>query len=277
MRKFGQVAVAALAMTLFASAAEARRGGAVWMDSQQLHFVANTTVSNGTGGTLALCHMSTKSHIFQVGLWRTMESYALSFNGCKGDSYTPVTASRMERMLADGDVPAGLPVAPKMTRAEAISGFSGLALAGAVIAILGLFKLLKLMGRSRRQSAIRGATGFGKRVLDVMCHAAKADGHVDPEEVSLIAFASQRLTGSAYPAEQIEKLIGMAGSRLSDDDFRAFGTGLNARQRETLMRGALMVTISDGQISQSEKGFLARLAASLKISGPEMQGMLRSL
>ncbi|MCK5744852.1 MAG: TerB family tellurite resistance protein, partial [Oricola sp.] len=62
-----------------------------------------------------------------------------------------------------------------------------------------------------------------------------------------------------------------------DDEFRAFGAGLDAHQRETLMRGALMVTVSDGTITQSEKGFLARLAASLGISALEMQGMLRSL
>ncbi|MCO6383258.1 MAG: TerB family tellurite resistance protein [Vannielia sp.] len=278
MRKLGYVAaVAALAFTATSHEAEARRGGAVWMDSQQLHFVAPTSMGNGTGGVMALCHLSTKSHLFQIGFFRKMESYALSYDNCTSERYVPVEPARMESMIAQGLVPASLPVEPNMQVAQVVSGFAGSAAIGATIALMGLLKLLRAAGRRRRRGAMTGANGFAQRVLDVMCHAAKADGVVDPEEVNLIAFASQKLTGTAYSPDQIERLIGMAGTKVSDAEFRAFGEGLNAHQRETLMRGALMVTVSDGTITQSEKGFLARLAATLQISGPEVQGMLRSL
>lgn len=279
MRKLGYIPVAAvLALAATSHEAEARRGlGAIWMDSHQLHFVAPTTISNGTGGRMALCHLSKKSHIFQVGFWRTLEGYALSYEGCQGERYIPVAPERMARMIGAGEVPEALPVEPKMQLAQVVSGFAGSAAIGATLGLMGLLKLIAGARRRRRRNAMTGADGFGQRVLDVMCHAAKADGVVDPEEVSLIAFASQKLTGLAYPSEQIERLIGMAGTRISDEEFRAFGEGLNAHQKETLMRGALMVTVSDGTISQSEKGFLARLAATLGISALEMQGMLRSL
>lgn len=278
MRRFGFLAAAAaLAFTATAHEAEARRGGGAIMHSQQLHFVTHTTTGNGAGGRMALCHLSEKSHIFGVGFWRSMEGYALSYADCTGEQYVPLSPERMARMIASGEVPESLPVEPNMQMAQVVSGFAGTAAIGATLGLFGLLKLLATGRRRRRRAAMTGANGFGQRVLDVMCHAAKADGVVDPEEVKLIAFASQKLTGSAYPAEQIERLIGMAGVKISDDEFRAFGAGLDAHQRETLMRGALMVTVSDGTITQSEKGFLARLAASLGISALEMQGMLRSL
>lgn len=279
MRKFGIVAAtAALALTASSDEAQARRGGgAIWMESQQLHFVAPTNISSGNGNAMALCHLSTKHHIFQIGFWRSMNGYALSYDGCNGERFVPVDTARLERMIAAGDVPAGLPAEPKMQTAQLVTGFAGSAALGATFGLFGLLKMLRAAGRRRRRNAMTGAGGFAQRVLDVMCHAAKADGVVDPEEVKLIAFASEKLTGSAYSPDQIEQLIGMAGTKVSDDDFKAFGEGLDARQRETLMRGALMVTVSDGTISHSEKGFLARLAASLGISALEMQGMLRSL
>jgi len=278
MRKLGIIAVAALSVTLMADRAEARRGGgAIWMESQQLHLAAPTRISSGNGNSMALCHLSTKHHIFQLGFWRSLDGYALSYTGCTGERYVPVDAARMQRMRDAGEVPADLPVEPQMQTAQLVSGFAGTAALGATFGLFGLLKLIASARRRRRRNAMTGATGFGQRVLDVMCHAAKADGIVDPEEVKLIAFASQKLTGTAYPDEQITRLIGMAGDRLSNEEFRAFGEGLSAQQKETLMRGALMVTVSDGTISQSEKGFLARLAASLGISSIEMQGMLRSL
>ncbi|MGR3793774.1 tellurite resistance TerB family protein [Vannielia sp. SX4] len=278
MRKFGTIAAAALlALTAMSHEAEARRGGGAIMESEQLHFVALTRTGNGAGGQMALCHLSTKSHFFGIGLWRSMESYALSYDNCTGQQYIPISPERMQAMLRAGDVPPSLPVEPKMQIPQLVTGFAGTAGIGATFALFGLIKLFAGMRRRRRRNAMTGATGFAQRVLDVMCHAAKADGVVDPEEVKLIAFASQKLTGAAYPADQIERLIGMAGTKVSDEEFRAFGAGLNAHQKETLMRGALMVTVSDGTITQSEKGFLARLAATLGISALEMQGMLRSL
>ncbi|SIN78537.1 TerB family tellurite resistance protein [Vannielia litorea] len=278
MRKFGPIAAsAALALTVTGHEAEARRGGGFIMESEQLHFVAHTTTGNGAGGQMALCHLSKKSHILELGFWRSMQSYALSYDNCTGQKYIPLAPERMAAMLQSGEAPGNLPVEPRMQVAQVVTGFAGSAAIGATVALMGLLKLFAGLRRRRRRNAMTGANGFAQRVLDVMCHAAKADGVVDPEEVKLIAFASQKLTGLAYPAEQIERLIGMAGSKISDDEFRAFGQGLNAHQRETLMRGALMVTVSDGTITQSEKGFLARLAATLGISALEMQGMLRSL
>ncbi|MBS8226923.1 TerB family tellurite resistance protein [Vannielia litorea] len=278
MQKLGvAAAVALVALSATAHEAEARRGGGAVMVSEQLHFVAPTRVGNGSGGQMALCHLTKKHHFFGIGLWREMESYALSYEMCTGAQYVPLSSERMARLVAAGEVPADLPVEPRMQVAQLVSGFAGSAAIGATLGLFGLTSLLAAGRRRKRRKAMTGANSFAQRVLDVMCHAAKADGVVDPEEVKLIAFASEKLTGTAYSAAQIERLIGMAATKVTDAEFKAFGTGLDAHQRETLMRGALMVTVSDGTISQSEKGFLARLAASLQISGIEMQGMLRSL
>lgn len=121
------------------------------------------------------------------------------------------------------------------------------------------------------------AEGFGQRMLDVMCHAARTDGEITPEKVALIAWAGQKLAGTAFTARQIRMAAAGAATGLGFPAFRAFGAGLDAAQRETLMRGALTITVPGGTLTRGEQSFLARLAVTLGLSAGQVQVMLRSL
>ncbi|MCY1125735.1 TerB family tellurite resistance protein [Frigidibacter sp. RF13] len=125
--------------------------------------------------------------------------------------------------------------------------------------------------RRRRNKGKRGrlmgdVTPAVRVMIEVLCHAAKADGQIDDREVSVIANIIPQLTGTPVSREIVAEMARLADPRLSPSGFKAFGKGLRSEQRELIVQSALMVVSADGQVSPKEQAFISGLVQGLEIT-----------
>lgn len=277
MRFLTLCASALIFAMFFGDEAQAKRAGGVWGHSEQMSLIAPTDIQDDTGQTLALCHLTKKNHVLFAGIWRSSIGYVLAPNGCDSDSYYSLSAERLEIGKLTGNFPSELPDQPEMSTADMISGFWGL---GAFAILLGAI-LLKSRARAQRKAQRYAAMGdvqpAALQAMDAMCHAAKADGRLDPSEIAMMADIAKQMTGDVFDEARIRSMFDMTEAKPTDAQFAAFGKGLTAEQKRLVMRAALMIVGADGTLANDENIFVQKLARGLSISVDEVKLMFQSM
>lgn len=260
---------AILALTIqfsFSQQAEARGIPIVYGTDDALTLIETTKIAGPNDAPMALCHYTSKYHLFYLGFWRTSHGYALTSDNCGGSAYYDITASDFETAQAEGLISADLPAKPKMSMNEIGSGFAGLG----IIALIVLFFAFKMIAGARRKAARKAEMGdipkAAAQILDAMCHAAISDGSVDDSEIVQIADIAQQMTGETFGAERIRTIITKASKTPSDAEIKAFGAGLAPDQQELLVKAVYTIIAADGQVSGGEKEFFIKTAQALMIS-----------
>lgn len=274
MRIFHSAALAAALSICTATHADAGRGAST---TEALVFVAPTEIPGPDGSNLSLCMLTeTQSKLF-INFWRSAEGYGLAENKCKTDSYFGMDAATLADAQAQGLIAASIPAEPKLTLSQMLNGMWGLGLLAGLLIFAGVGYLNKSRLKSARHAAMGGASPQALRVLDIMCHAAKADGAVDASEIAAIAQTAQQLTGEAFATEQVAQMIQLSEKDLSDGDFKALGKGLSEEGKRLALRGALMVVAADGAVAQSEQAFIGGLSRALGVDGTEVGRIFEQL
>lgn len=263
-----------LAAIAAASPAEARRGSSA--TTQDLVFVAPTEWSDGAGKPLSLCILTETKSKFFVNFWISAESYALATRRCETDSFYDFDATAMADARAEGWLPVGLPKTPQLTLAQKAQGFWGWGIVAGFVLFGGLSKLGGFAARGKRRQALRQVDSFTERAAQVMGMAAAADGRLDKEEVATICSVLERITGTSYPAEVVVDIIRNAGDGSISADLSPLSRGMNADHRELLVKAALMVVASDGDISADESSFLSRLTTAMGLGQEQFNSIVDS-
>ncbi len=268
MRLILAIPLAALLQFFPTTNAEAR-GLILYGSQDKLHFVEQTRIPSGNGSTMALCRYSTKYHLFWTGFFRHVNEYALSDQGCNGDYYYGISSGEFIQAQNDGQISADLPVQPKLSFTEILTGFAG----SIVIGIIILFAIYGGVMTSRRQKARMEAMGdiphATKMVIDAMAHMARADGQVDDSEVTTIAEIARDLTGDDLDDSLVRKIVDLAEPNLADGNFVRFGAGLSTDQRRVVLKAVYLVAMSAGEFGADEQKFIGLLMNDLGLS-PEM-------
>lgn len=198
-----------------------------------------------------------------------MNEYALSDQGCNGDYYYGISSGEFIQAQNDGQISADLPVQPKLSFTEILTGFAG----SIVIGIIILFAIYGGVMTSRRQKARMEAMGdiphATKMVIDAMAHMARADGQVDDSEVTTIAEIARDLTGDDLDDSLVRKIVDLAEPNLADGNFVRFGAGLSTDQRRVVLKAVYLVAMSAGEFGADEQKFIGLLMNDLGLS-PEM-------
>ena len=148
---------------------------------------------------------------------------------------------------------------------EWAAGAWGFLVALASVAFLALLLLDRFRRRHARDRIVGSVSPFASRLIEVMCHVAKADGHIDNREVALIASIATSLSDEPVTDDDIRRCIDLSVSALVNYDYVAFGRGMNGEQKGRLLKGAVMVAAADGAIADQEGQFLSKLAGAFKI------------
>ncbi|WP_160175200.1 TerB family tellurite resistance protein [Ruegeria halocynthiae] len=276
--RFLTYCAAALFMTMFfGHEAHAKRGGGVSGTSEQMSLIAETEIQDDTGQTLALCHLTEKTHILFAGVWRSSKGYVLAPNGCDSDSFYRLSADKLELGKALGDFPSDLPDQPVMSLNDMISGFWGLGAIAILLAIAGVKTAGRSARKRQRQSEMGAAAPAAIQAMDAMCHAAKADGQLDTSEIAMMADIAKQMTGENFDDARIRRMYDMAEVKPTDAQFAAFGRGLSNEQKRLVMQATLMIVGADGNLAQSESVFVQKLAKGLNISVDEVKAMFQSM
>lgn len=268
---------AAITITFWNSdQAEARRGGG-WGTSESSSFVAETTITAADGQLLSLCHLTKKTHILFAGIWRSSIGYVLADNRCDTDGYYKVKPGFLAAAKLNGELAAEIPDQPSMSSNEIISGFWGLGAIAALI-IFGLVSAKKRKARADlRSSEMTGASPTAIKILDAMCHVAKADGRLNAGEIAMMADLSQQMTGTAFDSDRIRRMYDLAEAKLTSAQYKNFGKGLADGDKRMVMKAVLMMAGSDGNIDKKEMEFVQKLATGLKIGSNEVKAIFAGL
>jgi tellurite resistance protein len=276
--RFAILCAAALLLTMFSGQdAQAARGGGVWGTAEQMSLVAPTDITNNSGQPLALCHLTKKTHIMFAGVWRSSKGYVMAPNNCDSDNYYSVSAEQLAAGKALGKYPADLPDQPAMSIADIFSGFWGLG----VIALLLLVAVVKSARQAKRTAQRHAQMGdihpAALRAMDAMCHAAKADGRLDPSEITLMADIAKQITGETFDEARIRRMFDMAEAKPTEAQFAAFGTGLTSDQKRMVLQATVMIAAADGHMDQDETLFVQKLARGLGFNVDEFMTMLQAM
>ncbi|WP_394177443.1 DUF533 domain-containing protein [Yoonia maritima] len=271
MRAFLLGLLAVLFMSSAATTAEARRGGG--STSEELLFVSPTDLGSADS-PIALCHLVSTTSVIFVNFWRTVESYALAENGCATDSYFEFDATQLKAAQTAGLVPADIPVTPKLSIGQIAGGFWGFG----ILAALLIFAVAKMAKARTRRKERRGLMGEGSpashAILDAMCHAAKADGQIDPSEIATIKSVAEEMTGQAFSPEIVKRMADLAEATPAEADFKRLVKGRSKDEQLDMMRGVLMVVAADGQFAGKEQVFVGGLAKAMRMNGDVVKTLL---
>ncbi len=260
-----------IAITLMsADPAEARRRGST---AQEMIFVSDTKVQI-EGKSYALCQLVETKSVFFVNLFRDLEGYVLAPNKCIAERYITITEKDLAEAKAQGAVPESVPAVAKLSTKDMIMGHWGWLLVLAVIGFAGMGYFKTRGRRKARVELMQGANPTATAILDAMCHAAKADGIIAPEEVAEIQKVASEMTGHNFETAAVAQMAELAEATPSDKEFKRFAKGLTPAEKELMMKGVLMVVASDGQLEGKEQAFVGKLGGALKMPGDQINAML---
>lgn len=265
MRKIFSMFALVFGLSTAASTADA------WVTyGEELRFVADAQVPQADGsGYVAVCHLIDFMNGLSVPVYTTIQSYALSPDGCTGESYRALTTDQFVALQASGMIPAGLPATPSANIHDLAWGHAWL-IVGAVGILLGFLAALTKRGRGAGKSNAPDALAIHSLVA--MSQVAIADGRIQDSEVHQISSILTRLTGTSYAPQQVMELL----SRLnpSPSDIDQIGEGLSDKDRQIVLEAALNIAVADGDIHPSEYAVVSDLAQHMRIGADQFRGAM---
>lgn len=273
MRFILALSLAALLQFLPTSNAEAR-GLVLYGSQDSLHFVEQTRIPSDNGGTFALCRYTTKYHLFWIGFFRHVNEYGLSDQACNSDYFFGFSSSEFIEAQTSGLISPDLPVQPKLSIGEILTGFAGSILLGLVILFVAYGSIVKSRREKARMEAMGGIARPTQMVIDAMAHMARADGHVDDTEVATIAKIARDLTEDEFDDSLVRTIVDLAETNLVEGDFVRFGAALTTDQRRVVLKSVYLIAISDGNFAADEQKFVGMLMNDLEIDAEVMDAII---
>jgi uncharacterized tellurite resistance protein B-like protein len=265
MRKFIPTTVLIVGLTV---ASSAQAGVGRW--GADLRYVAETTIPQSTGtGTLSVCHLVDFADIFFVPVYTTIQGYALSSDGCTGNSFRDVTPENFVALQMSGLVPMDLPGIASVSLTSIIWGHALI-----VATALGLlFRALRAVsGCARRPHKSGTPDMLAIHSLVAMSQVAIADGRLDDAEVHHIANILTRLTGNSYGPQQIIDMLSKLNP--SPSDIEQVGQDLSEKDRQIVLEAALNIAVADGEIHPNEYAVVSELAQRMRIGADQFRSAL---
>ncbi|AKS45022.1 Tellurite resistance protein TerB [Octadecabacter temperatus] len=262
MRKFLPIIALSFGLTTTASTADA-----YIVSGEDLRFVAETSLPGQAGEPVSLCHLVDFTNALFVPVYTSVQSYALSPDGCVGDSYRALSAEQFSAMQASGLLPAELPEAPRATIKDLLWGHAWL-----IVAAIGILFSALIAFRDRKPRKAKTPDALAIHSLVAMSQVAIADGRIDDAEVQQISSILTRLTGTSYAPQQVMELL----SRLnpSPSDIDQIGEGLSDGDRQIVLEAALNIAVADGEIHPSEYAVVSDLAQRMRIGADQFRSAM---
>lgn len=113
----------------------------------------------------------------------------------------------------------------------------------------------------------------------VMISMMLADGVIDDEEVKMLQTQFQQITGTFVPEDELREEIQVISSQggRTLESLKAISPQLNNTGKETVIRAAYAIAMSDGNFDESEQQFLFQVGQSLEMSNDHIKGVLSSM
>jgi tellurite resistance protein len=254
---------AALALGLGSWATTATAVG-IGGSSEVMDYVADIAIPPAeTGGEqVSLCHLIKKYGIVGIPIFYDSIAYVLAPNRCDADNYYTMTPAEWADARASGLIAAEIPAVPAISVARRIPTI--------IFGVVFAFGAFAFFRQNRRKLALQAEISdlppFPQRMLETLCHAAKSVGVADDRTVAAIATITAQLTGTHIDADKVRRTIALSEKTQQTGQFARFANDLTDDQKDTVMRGAVMMLAADGQVGAAEQTFLNGLAGGLSVT-----------
>lgn len=116
---------------------------------------------------------------------------------------------------------------------------------------------------------------FAEATRWVVIATIAADGTVHQSEVERAVYIVKRVTGGEISASEVaEEAAAALADRLPiDDALRRIGPRLTDHDRELLVRVAVDIAATDGELAEGEVALVRRIAESLGVTPDDLRGM----
>ena len=281
------VTVMAAGLLAVVAQTEDARARALLPEIRELTFVSATQMLDAAQQPLVLCHMTRKSHVLGLGMWRSSVGYVLSRDNCRTPSSTSLlNPSEILSMRQAGLLPDAVKLVPNLSRMDRLTGFLLPLLALAPAGAGAWWRLRGGPGHpptaeeedtARQAKESMSASGFQSRLIDVMCQAACAkEQRLSPAKCHAIARIATALTDTPVVPERITRKYGLAIRRVPLDHLRRFGDGMSRAQRRVLLSGAILVTeFRGGARREAEAQFVLTLGTAFGLTEDEVRACRR--
>lgn len=282
MRRLFNCLLTAILLTSAASQIQAER--AFYSTQQHLIYVAPSKFENETE-QLALCHLVETGSILFFNIWRSALTYALSNNDCNSSSYRELSIADLKTAQALGLISDSIPTKPRLTLKSRAEGFWGVAAIALWLAYEGLKWRRAQKAKGRKKAFTEGVTPATEALVDVMCHAAKADGYFYPGQSQVIKQAVKELTGESVALEDVKRVATLAEDLFHPEGDKSLIQGhmkdlIEERTNDEqliMMRGALTVVAVNGKLFFDEAEFIYALAEAMDMSNETVQRLLAAV
>lgn len=240
--------------------------------TEQLEFVAETQIIGPDQQNLSLCYVTKSLRIFGYALTSDVKRYALSADNCLTETRA-FTADQVITAQSLDLIPAGIDPVARNSLERDLRTYGLLAVVGLALFAVVWRRMKSLLGYDPDGQMRNKAA---QRVVSVMCHAAKCDGHVGSHDLTLIARAAQNLTRRTYPSTDIIRLADHVDLELGPKDYIAFGSGLRDREKDIMVHAALLVTMANYRMLPAEYDFVTKLAQGIGMPGEDFRRVLNN-
>lgn len=110
-------------------------------------------------------------------------------------------------------------------------------------------------------------------VMDMMCRAARCDGHIQDDEIDTIRGHMGRL-GVRVGRDRVEAMVRGADPAIRCADLRAVSDRFDREWKRKAFLGVLTVMSADGLVEDEEQAFLVELALGLDLEEREVWEMI---
>lgn len=261
---------ALLLVILSGAPASAQTGETGLIDD--LEFVAPTRIPGPDQGDMALCQLTRSFRVLGYALTTEIRGYVLSQDNCATID-RPFNSDQLATAQSLNLISSDVPAVARNSLQQNLQRYGLFAALGLAILAVIWRRAKSLLGYDQSGPMRKKAA---QRIVSAMCHAAKCDGLVGANEMSLISKTAQRMTGRVYPTAEIIRMADQANLDLSPNDYIAFGHGLRDREKDVMMRAALLVAMADGRMLPSEYEFVTELAHGLGMPGEDFRRVMNA-
>jgi len=272
MRTITTLIASIFVFSMLASGADARRGGG-YGTNENLSFVASTSEFNN-GSPLSLCHLTKTVHVMFLNFYRSVEGYGLAENGCDTESFFQLDDEDIRQLRQAGSIPKTVPDLPKLGTADLVKGFWGWLVVIAGVGALVLAQVKRKQRKAQREQLMGQVDPRQRAIIDLICHAAKADGTIDKNEVVAIQNIAKTNLNIVLDFARVEQIATLAEENLSDNGLKALLKNIDVNAYADVMRAVLAVVAADGVLAGKEQQLVGKIATEMRISGEQIRMML---
>lgn len=149
--------------------------------------------------------------------------------------------------------------------------FYGAILVGAIQFIVGLFQWLAYQVKSPEGRAVHHAKVDVRLLLRSMIAIAAADGTLDDGEIVLIQIISKALLGGEIEESRIREVFNQMKGKDYLEEIASIASEVTPMGAELAVRSAVMVSLSDGEMTSDEHILISRIAAKLGVAGDRLK------